>query len=114
MKITNIPWNDSLNDPNSEIFQDLKLNLETELDKTFCNYSENVRNGNGNITCYTKIIGFNEGSINVKFRIIRIVSMDAMPSADKIFTEMEEILVSNGIGNFEVDETSFELRKYTL
>ena len=37
-----------------------------------------------------------------------------MPSADEIFTEMEEIIVSNGIGNFEVDETSFELRKYII
>ena len=42
-KITNIPWNDTLNDPNSEIFQDLKLNLEMELDKTFCNNSDNDR-----------------------------------------------------------------------
>ena len=83
-----------------------------ELDKTFCNNSENINNDNGNISCYTKIIGFSEGSINVKFEIIRIVLMDAMPSADEIFTEMEEIIVSNGIGNFEVDETSFELRKY--
>ena len=112
LKITNIAWNDSLNDPNSEIFQDLKLNLEMELDKTFCNNSENVNNDNGNITCYTKVIGFSEGSINVKFEIIKNVLMDAMPSADETFTEMEEIIVSNGIGNFEVDETSFELCKY--
>ena len=58
LKITNIPWNDSLNDPNSEIFQDLKLNLEMELDKTFCNNSENINDNNGNITCYTEVIGF--------------------------------------------------------
>ena len=83
-----------------------------ELDKTFCNNSENVNNDNGNITCYTKVIGFSEGSINVKFEIIKNVLMDAMPSADETFTEMEEIIVSNGIGNFEVDETSFELCKY--
>ena len=84
-----------------------------ELDKTFCNNSENVNiYDNGNVTCYTKVIGFSEGSINVKFEIIRIFLMDAMPLADEIFTEMEEIIVSDGIGNFEVDETSFELRKY--
>ena len=85
-----------------------------ELDKTFCNNSENINSDNGNITCYTKVIEFSEGSINVKFEIIRIVLMDTMPSADDIFTEMEEIIVSNGIGNFEIDETSFELRKYIM
>ena len=86
-----------------------------ELDKTFCNNSENVNiYDNGNITCYTKVIGFSEGSINVKFEIIRIFLMDEMPSADVIFTGMEEIIVSDGIGNFEVDETSFELRKYIM
>ena len=83
-----------------------------ELDKTFCNNSENINNDNGNITCYTKIIEFSEGSINVKFEIIRIILMDAVPSDDGIFTEMKESIVSNGIGNFEVDETSLELRKY--
>ena len=85
-----------------------------ELDKTFCNNSENINNDNGNITCYTKIIEFSEGSINVKFEIIRIILMDAVPSDDGIFTEMKESIVSNGIGNFEVDETSLELRKYIM
>ena len=78
LKITNIAWNDSLNDPNSQIFQDLKLNLEIEFDKTFCNNSDNINIDNGNITCYTKVIGFSEGSINAKFEIIRIVLMDAI------------------------------------
>ena len=39
LKITNIPWNDSLSNPNSLLFVEMKAQLEMDMDNAFCNNS---------------------------------------------------------------------------
>ena len=39
LKITNIPWNDSLSNPNSQLFVEMKAQLETDMANAFCNNS---------------------------------------------------------------------------
>ena len=39
MEITNVLWNDSLSDPNSQKFIDMKAQLELGMDAAFCNDS---------------------------------------------------------------------------
>jgi hypothetical protein len=39
LKITNIPWNDSLSNPNSQLFVEMKAQLEMDMGNAFCNNS---------------------------------------------------------------------------
>ena len=39
LKITNIPWNDNLSNPNSQLFVEMKAQLEVDMDNAFCNNS---------------------------------------------------------------------------
>ena len=108
LKITNIPWNDSLSNPYSEMFKERKEDLEAEMDKTFCK-AKNV-----NHSCHTEVTEFTEGSINVIFFIIRIESEQLMPTtADMLASMKEEIVQSGGlIGDYAVNETSVKISKF--
>ena len=44
MEITNVLWNDSLSDPNSQKFIDMKAQLELGMDAAFCNDSTGCLN----------------------------------------------------------------------
>ena len=108
LKITNIPWNDSLSNPDSEMFKERKEDLEAEMDKTFCK-AKNV-----NHSCHTEVTEFTEGSINVYFFIIWIELKQLMPTIADILASMQgEIMQSSGlIGNYAVNETSVKISKF--
>ena len=88
LKITNVPWNDSLSDTNSTEFVQLKDQLEAEMDMAFCNSTSSV---NDNADCYTEVTGFTEGSINVIFFIIRIEIYRLLPAMDDILAATEQL-----------------------
>ena len=113
LKITNIPWNDSLSNPDSEMFKERKEDLEAEMDKTFC-IESNQTAKNVNSSCHTEVTGFTEGSINVIFFIIRIELKQLMPTiADILASMQEEIMQSGGsIGDYAVNETSVKISKF--
>ena len=112
LKITNVPWNDSLSDTNSTEFVQLKDQLEAEMDMAFCNSTSSV---NDNADCYTEVTGFTEGSINVIFIIIRIEVFKFLPAIDEILADMQiAVATSGGIGNFEVEESSVIVSKFFL
>ena len=113
LKITNIPWNDSLSNSDSEMFKERKEDLEAELDKTFCKESNQTAK-NTNNSCHTEVTEFTEGSINVIFFIIRIESEQLMPTiADMLASMKEEIVQSGGlIGDYAVNETSVKISKF--
>ena len=112
LKITNVPWNDSLSDTNSTEFVQLKDQLEAEMDMAFCNSTSSV---NDNADCYTEVTGFTEGSINVIFIIIRIEVFKFLPAVDEILADMQiAVATSGGIGNFEVEESSVIVSKFLL
>ena len=112
LKITNVPWNDSLSDTNSTEFVQLKDQLEAEMDMAFCNSTSSV---NDNADCYTEVTGFTEGSINVIFIIIRIEVFKFLPAVDEILADMQiAVATSGGIGNFEVEESSVIVSKFFL
>ena len=113
LKITNIPWNDSLSNSDSEMFKERKEDLEAEMDKTFCKESNQTAK-NTNNSCHTEVIKFTEGSINVIFFIIRIESEQLMPTtADMLASIKEEIVQSGGsIGDYAVNETSVKISKF--
>ena len=110
LKITNVPWNDSLSDTNSTEFVQLKDQLEAEMDMAFCNSTSSV---NDNADCYTEVTGFTEGSINVIFIIIRIEVFKFLPAVDEILADMQiAVANSGGIGDFEVEESSVIVSKF--
>ena len=110
LKITNVPWNDSLSDTNSAEFVQLKDQLEAEMDMAFCNSTSSV---NDNADCYTEVTGFTEGSINVIFIIMRIEVFKFMPAVDEILADMQiAVATSGGIGDFEVEESSVIVSKF--
>ena len=112
LKITNVPWNDTLSDTNSTEFVQLKDQLEAEMDMAFCNSTSSV---NDNADCYTEVTGFTEGSINVIFIIIRIEVFKFLPAIDEILADMQiAVATSGGIGNFEVEESSVIVSKFFL
>ena len=113
LKITNIPWNDSLSNPDSEIFKDRKEDLEAEMDKTFCKES-NQTEKNTNNSCHTEVTEFTEGSINVIFFLIRIESKQLMPTTADILAGMQEEIIQSGgfIGDYAVNETSVKISKF--
>ena len=113
LKITNIPWNDSLSNSDSEMFKERKEDLEAEMDKTFCKES-NLTAKNTNNSCHTEVTEFTEGSINVYFFIIWIELKQLMPTIADILASMQgEIMQSSGlIGNYAVNETSVKISKF--
>ena len=113
LKITNIPWNDSLSNPDSEMFKERKEDLEAEMDKTFCKESNQTAK-NMNNSCHTEVTEFTEGSINVIFFIIRIESKQLMPTIADILASMKEEIVQSGglIGDYAVNETSVKISKF--
>ena len=108
LKITNIPWNDSLNDPESKAYMDLKSDLEDNMDKSFCS-KPSITNESDNSTCYTRVTGFSEGSVNVFFLIIKIEVANSLPILSEDLTSILEALNSVGLGEFIVDKTSVKI-----
>ena len=53
LRITDLAWNESLSDPYSQIYIDLKDQLEFDLTVTFCKESH----------CQIEVAGFSEGSV---------------------------------------------------
>ena len=106
LKITNIPWNDNMANPNSTEFIDMKEKLEDDMDEAFCNNTD---------TCYVVVIGFTEGSVNVIFKVIRIEQADSIPTEKEVLSSMQNSIISKGgIGDFVVNETSVVVCKYLL
>ena len=111
LKITNVPWDDSLSNPNSTSYTELKEQLEIDMDKTFCKGSETTKT-QSNSSCHTEVSGFTKGSINILFLIIRIDhTEDVLPTEEEILSNLQEAIVSDGIGNFSVSETSLIISK---
>ena len=108
LKITNIPWNDSLTDPESKAYMDLKSDLEDDMDESFCSKPSKT-NESENSTCHTRVIGFSQGSINVFFLIIKIEVANSLPILSEVLTTMLEALNSVGLGEFIVDKTSVKI-----
>ena len=108
LKITNIPWNDSLTDPESKAYMDLKSDLEDDMDESFCSKPSKT-NESENSTCHTRVIGFSQGSINVFFLIIKSEVANSLPILSEVLTTMLEALNSVGLGEFIVDKTSVKI-----
>ena len=102
LTITNIPWNDNLNDSSSEMFHELKFELEYELNKIFCNDST---------SCGTEVRSFTEGSVNVLFLITKIEFGNVLPTVTEILSEAQKIIALNGMGRFVVQENSLVMCK---
>ena len=115
LKITNIPWNDSLSNPDSEMFKERKKDFEAEMDKTFCKESNQTAQ-NMNNSCNCEVTEFTEGSINVIFFIIRIESKQLMPTVADILSSMKEEIVQSGgfIGDYAVNETSVKISEFAV
>ena len=112
LKITNVPWNDSLSNPDSEMFKERKKDFEAEMDKTFCKESNQTLNN----SCNCEVTEFTEGSINVIFVIIRIESKQSMPTVADILSSMKEEIVQSGgfIGDYAVNETSVKISEFAV
>ena len=115
LKITSSPWNESLSDPSSDMFLDMKEDLEEKMDKAFCNNTDTTVS-HGNDSCHTEVTGFSEGSINVFFFIIRIELKQFLPSVAEILADIQLAIVVNSgidgtIGEFEIDEESVKISK---
>ena len=115
LKITSSPWNESLSDPSSDMFVEMKEDLEEKMDKAFCNKTDTTVS-NGNDSCHTEVTGFSEGSINVFFFIIRIELAQFLPTVAEILADIQlAIFVNSGIddtiGEFEIDEESVKISK---
>ena len=115
LKITSSPWNESLSDPSSDMFVEMKEDLEEKMDRAFCNKTDTTVS-HANDSCHTEVIGFSEGSINVFFFIIRIELKQFLPTVAEILADIQlAILVSAGIedtiGEFDIDEESVKISK---
>ena len=112
-KITNVPWNNNLSDPNSQTFMEMKTQLETELENVFCNKS--MVTGKESESCSIKVLGFTEGSINVLFQINDVVeiSVNSLPNDAQILSNMQQ-KISEGIGNYVISENSTSISKKIL
>ena len=115
LKITSSPWNESLSDPSSDMFLEMKEDLEEKMDKAFCNNTDTTVS-HGNDSCHTEVTGFSEGSINVFFFIIRIELKQFLPSVAEILADIQLAIVVNSgidgtIGEFEIDEESVKISK---
>jgi hypothetical protein len=114
LKITSSPWNESLSDPSSDMFVEMKEDLEEKMDLAFCQNATVSQAGND--SCHTEVTGFSEGSINVFFFIIRIELKQFLPTVADILADIQlAIIVSSGIegtiGEFEIDEESVKISK---
>ena len=115
LKITSSPWNESLSDPSSDMFVEMKEDLEEKMDKAFCNNTDTTVS-HGNDSCHTEVTGFSEGSINVFFFIIRIELKQFLPSVAEILADIQLAIVVNSgidgtIGEFEIDEESVKISR---
>ena len=115
LKITSSPWNESLSDPSSDMFAEMKADIEEKMDKAFCNKTDTTVS-HGNDSCHTEVTGFSEGSINVFFFIIRIELKQFLPTVADILADIQLALVVNSgidgtIGEFEIDEESVKISK---
>ena len=112
-KITNVPWNNNLSDPNSQTFMDMKTQLEMELKDAFCNKS--MVTGKESESCSIKVLGFTEGSINVLFQINDVVeiSVNSLPNDAQILSNMQQ-KISEGVGNYVISENSTSISKWIL
>ena len=105
LKITNVPWNDSLSNPSSESFIEMKGQLDMDLDTAFCNKPNTI-------SCHAEVLSFSEGSINVLFEIMNTIEENYMlPNQSAILADMQESIISVGIGTFTVNETSLMIGK---
>ena len=116
LKITSSPWNESLSDPSSDMFVEMKEDLEEKMDRAFCNKTDTTVS-NGIDSCHTEVTGFSEGSINVFFFIIRIELIISLPTVETILADIKlAIIVNKGImntiGEFEIDEESVKISKF--
>ena len=112
LKMTNVNWNDNLSDPNSQRYIEMKQNVETELDKAFCNVSV-ISNGISE-SCTTLIYDFTQGSVNVLFYVfetveISLVALQSLQS--QILTNMKQSINSRGLGYYAVNESSVLIGK---
>jgi hypothetical protein len=115
LKITSSPWNESLSDPSSDMFLEMKEDLEEKMDKAFCNKTDTTVS-HGNDSCHTKVTGFSEGSINVFFFIIRTELKKFLPTVADILADIQLAIVVNSgkdgtIGEFEIDEETVKISK---
>jgi hypothetical protein len=113
LKITNAPWNDSLSNPNSVMFVELKGDLEEKMDKVFCNETNTIES-QMNDSCHTEVTGFSEGSINVFFFIIRMELKQLLPTVAELLADMQLAIVeSEGIiGDFKIAKESVKISKF--
>ena len=131
LEITNVPWTDSLSNPNSQKFIDMKAQLELDMDAAFCNDSTSTITLNNNETtkrCYTEVSSFTEGGpnnvhsrsisglsmsngVNVQFELHIIEPADFLPLQDEIMADMLGAINSTGMGNFSVDASSLVISK---
>ena len=111
LKITNVNWNNNLSDPSSQLAIEMKQNVETELDKAFCNVSV-ISNGISE-NCTTSIYGFTQGSVNVLFYLSEIIETSpvAFPNQSQILTNMKQSIISGGLGYYAVNESSLSISK---
>ena len=126
LEITNVLWTDSLSNPNSQKFIDMKAQLEMGMDAAFCNDSSSIIILNNNETtkrCYTEVSSFTEGGsinelarsmsngVNVQFEIYRIEPTDSLPLESEMMADMLGAINSTGMGNFSVDANSLVISK---
>ena len=129
MEITNILWNDSLSDPNSQKFIDMKAQLEFGMDAAFCNDSTSIIiNNETTKSCYTEVSSFTEGGsnnvvsrsmnglsmsngVNVQFELHIIEPEGSLPLQDEMMADMLGAINSTGMGNFSVNANSLVISK---
>ena len=131
LEITSVVWTDSLSNPNSQKFIDMKAELELGMDAAFCNDSTSIIILNNNETtkrCYTEVSSFTEGGstnimsrsmsglsmsngVNVQFELHIIEPADSLPLQDEMMDDMLGAINSTGMGNFSVDANSLVISK---
>ena len=131
LEITNRLWTDSLSNPNSTEFIDMKAQLELGMDAAFCDDSTSINILNNNETtksCYTEVSSFAEGGannvmsrsmnslstgngVNVQFELHIIEQADSLPLQDEMMADMLGAINSTGMGNFSVDANSLVISK---
>ena len=122
------PWNESLSDSTSDVFNGMKKIVEEELDIAFC-YEASSEEGSGtndegspetidhhhsNSTCHTEVTEFSEGSILVMFQVIRIELVGLLPKVAEIMSDMKAAVSDGFLGQFPIDQASMKISKYIL
>ena len=129
LEITNRPWTDSLSNPISQEFIDMKAQLEMGMDAAFCNDSTSIIiNNETTKSCYTEVSSFTEGGsnnvisrsvnslstsngVNVQFELHIIEQADSLPLQDEMMADMLGAINSTGMGNFSVNANSLVISK---